>query len=151
MVNLTVARFSRNQPNIQRVCSSAASADTPACLMVFQDGPGYAKEDGAFKVPALFDELIQAKQMPVTVAVFVSPGTIEADRRKPPKVAARVRLNMIRWRSLRAILGGQFLPVALAGVNVSDDPAKRAIGGISSGGICAFTAAWERPDQFGKK
>jgi enterochelin esterase family protein len=26
----------------------------------------------------------------------------------------------------------------------------RAIGGISSGGICAFTAAWERPDLFSK-
>jgi enterochelin esterase family protein len=30
------------------------------------------------------------------------------------------------------------------------DPAGRAICGMSSGGICAFTAAWERPDAFGK-
>ena len=27
---------------------------------------------------------------------------------------------------------------------------SRAIGGISSGGICAFTVAWERPDLFSK-
>ena len=26
-------------------------ADTPACLMVFQDGPGHSKADGAFRVP----------------------------------------------------------------------------------------------------
>ena len=44
----------------------------------------------------------------------------------------------------------EFLPVALKGLNVSTLPTDRAIGGISSGGICAFTVAWERPDQFGR-
>src|SRR5207245_6129488 len=32
--------------------------------------------------------------------------------------------------------------------NLTKDPAGRAIGGASSGAICAFTVAWERPDQF---
>ncbi len=44
----------------------------------------------------------------------------------------------------------EFLPVALKGLNVSSDPKQRAVCGASSGGICAFTAAWQRPDQFGK-
>jgi enterochelin esterase family protein len=44
----------------------------------------------------------------------------------------------------------EFLPVALKGLNVSEKPQQRAVCGISSGGICAFTAAWERPEQFGK-
>ena len=30
------------------------------------------------------------------------------------------------------------------------DPDSRAIAGISSGGICAWTVAWERPDEFRK-
>ena len=30
-----------------------------------------------------------------------------------------------------------------------DDPARRAIGGTSSGAIAAFTVAWHRPDVFG--
>ncbi|MEQ1936359.1 MAG: alpha/beta hydrolase-fold protein [Fimbriimonadaceae bacterium] len=34
-------------------------------------------------------------------------------------------------------------------VKLSPDPAKRALVGMSSGGICSFTACWERPDQFG--
>ena len=34
--------------------------------------------------------------------------------------------------------------------NLRKDAAGRAICGISSGGICAFTAAWERPDLFSK-
>ena len=35
-------------------------------------------------------------------------------------------------------------------LNLSKDPKDRAIGGASSGGICAFTVAWEKPDQFSK-
>ncbi len=33
-------------------------------------------------------------------------------------------------------------------LNLSTDGNDRAIAGISSGGICSFTAAWERPDAF---
>jgi sugar lactone lactonase YvrE len=33
-------------------------------------------------------------------------------------------------------------------LNLSTDGNDRAIAGTSSGGICAFTAAWERPDAF---
>ena len=35
-------------------------------------------------------------------------------------------------------------------VRLRADPASRAISGMSSGGIAAFTVAWERPDQFSK-
>lgn len=34
--------------------------------------------------------------------------------------------------------------------SISDDPKLRAIGGISSGGICAFTTAWFFPEHFHK-
>ena len=33
---------------------------------------------------------------------------------------------------------------------LTTDPERRALAGASSGGICAFTAAWERPDYFRK-
>src|SRR5262249_15871767 len=35
----------------------------PAALMVFQDGHTYLKEDGDFRVPIVFDNLIHAKEM----------------------------------------------------------------------------------------
>jgi hypothetical protein len=35
-------------------------------------------------------------------------------------------------------------------VRFSHDAKDRAIGGSSSGAVCAFTAAWERPDQFSR-
>ena len=53
---------------------------TPAALMVFQDGAAYAKPDGAFRSLTVFDALIAAGEMPVTVAVFVNPGIVPPTR-----------------------------------------------------------------------
>src|SRR5690606_13107851 len=44
----------------------------------------------------------------------------------------------------------EMLPEVEKKYNLTDDPEQRAIGGTSSGAICAFTVAWERPDQFRK-
>ena len=45
----------------------------------------------------------------------------------------------------------ELLPTVEAelGCSLTNDPTRRAICGISSGGICAFSAAWHRPDVFG--
>ncbi len=126
------------------------SADKPAALMVFMDGANYAKTDGAFRVPVVFDNLISKGEMPVTVAVFVNPGTIPATR-----PGAKDRSNRsFEYDSMgdryAKFLIDEFLPVALKDLNVSTDPKQRAVCGISSGGICAFTVAWEKPEQFGR-
>jgi len=124
--------------------------DRPARLMVFMDGLAYAKPDGAFRVPTVLDNLIHSGHLRPTVAVFVNPGTI------PPAVpGAAPRSNRsFEYDSLgdryARFLSEEFLPEALSGVEVSADPRDRAVCGISSGGICAFTAAWERPDLFGR-
>jgi enterochelin esterase-like enzyme len=44
----------------------------------------------------------------------------------------------------------EILPAVGAKYRLTDDPEGRAICGISSGGICAWTVAWERPDKFRK-
>src|SRR6266851_5254399 len=46
----------------------------PAALMVFQDGMGYLSTNGGWRVPLVFDNLIAAKEMPVTVGIFLNPG-----------------------------------------------------------------------------
>jgi enterochelin esterase-like enzyme/sugar lactone lactonase YvrE len=153
---LTTGEFSGSElyPGTTRQFSVYVPAqyesDEPANLMVFMDGAGYAKLDGAFRVPIVFDNLIHRQEMPVTIAVFVNPGTVP-----PLRSGAQPRSNRsFEYDSLgdrySRFLIDEFLPVALKGLNVSDDPAKRAVCGISSGGICAFTVAWERPDHFGK-
>src|SRR5213078_2792793 len=45
-----------------------------AALMVFQDGIGYMSTNGSWRVPVVFDNLIAAKEMPVTIAIFLNPG-----------------------------------------------------------------------------
>ena len=46
--------------------------------MVFQDGGGYVSEDGRWRAPIVFDNLIHKSEMPVTIGVFVNPGVLTA-------------------------------------------------------------------------
>lgn len=132
-------------------------AAKPACLMVFQDGEGYVKGDGAWRVPVVFDNLIAKKQMPVTIGVFINPGVKppppgEPTKRPDGKPVGSTR--SLEYDSLGDTYGRflleEILPEVGKTVKLTGDPAGRAIAGSSSGGICAFTVAWERPDQFSK-
>lgn len=44
----------------------------------------------------------------------------------------------------------EILPEIAKNYKLTDDPERRASCGFSSGGICAFTVAWQRPDLFRK-
>ncbi len=44
----------------------------------------------------------------------------------------------------------ELIPELRKSYNISSDPKMRAICGLSSGGICAFSAAWFKPDHFHK-
>src|SRR5687768_11049893 len=63
-------------------------AKKSACLMVFQDGGGYVKRDGAWRVPVVFDNLIHKKEMPVTVGLFVNPGDVPLQPGEAPRKRA---------------------------------------------------------------
>ncbi len=123
--------------------------DEPAALMVFMDGSGYANPKGGFRVPVVFDNLIHQKAIPVTIAVFVNPGTIPATMPGAKDRSNRSFEYDSMGDTYAKFLIEEFLTVALKGLNVTKDPSKRAVCGISSSGICAFTVAWERPEQFG--
>ena len=134
-------------------------ADKPACLMVFQDGGGYVKRDGSWRVPVVFDNLIAKKDMPVTVAVFINPGEAqrkpgEEPAKRPDGRPAPPKNRSTEYDSLgptySKFLLEEILPEVSKTVKLSANPEHRAIAGSSSGGICAFTVAWERPDQFRK-
>jgi len=121
-----------------------------ACLMVFFDGGGYAKPDGGTRVPVVFDNLIAKKEMPVTVAVFVNPGSIKATQPGAKDVSNRsFEYDSLGDANARFLIE-ELLPEAVKGLNITKDPAGRAVAGMSSGGIAAFTVAWERPDAFRK-
>ena len=117
----------------------------PTALMVFQDGMGYASTNGGWRVPIVFDNLIAAGDMPVAIAIFLNPG-MRGDQSN----------RSFEYDSLGDAYARFLLDEAIPFVtkkyslNLTSDPELRAICGSSSGGICAFTVAWERPDQFRK-
>lgn len=125
-------------------------AKKPAGLMVFFDGNGYASTNGSFRAPVVFDNLIHKKEMPVVIGVFISPGNIPgAEPGAKGRSNRSYEYDSTGDRNTRFLIE-ELLPVVAKRWSITKDPAGRATVGISSGGIAAFTVAWERPDQFGK-
>lgn len=121
---------------------------TPAALMVFQDGTGYVKEDGAWRVPIVFDNLIHKGQMPVTIGVFIDPGVVPAlSEKAQPRYNRSYEYDTVS-DDYSKFLHEEILPQVEKDYTITRDPDLRAIGGSSSGAICAFTVAWNRPDSF---
>ncbi len=117
----------------------------PAALMVFQDGIGYLSTNGGWRVPWVFDNLIAAKEMPVTIGIFLNPGSRAGQSNRSFEYDSL-------GNAYAKFLIDEVIPFVTNqySLAITDDPELRAICGASSGGICAFTAAWERPDQFHK-
>lgn len=129
----------------------------PAAVMIFQDGHAYVGEKGDLRVPVVFDNLIHKGVMPVTIGVFLNPGwfTDKIEGKQGWKNPRKVRSNRsVEYDTLSdayvTFLEKEILAEVAKEYKLTDDPEMRAICGMSSGGICAFTAAWERPDLFRK-
>jgi len=125
-------------------------AAKPACLMVFQDGGTYVSSNGQFRVPAVFDNLIQKKEMPLTIGLFLNPGEVPpAEQNQKARSNRSFEYDSLGDLYARFLLE-EILPAVEKSYNITKNPEGRAICGISSGGICAWTVAWERPDAFRK-
>jgi gluconolactonase len=117
----------------------------PAPQMIFQDGLQY-------KAPIVFDNLIHRKEVPALVGVFVMHGRVPAlstnalDRYNRSHEYDGLGPDYARF------LLEELLPFVAKehNLNLSTNGNDRAIAGASSGAICAFTAAWERPDAFSR-
>jgi enterochelin esterase family protein len=122
---------------------------TPAALMVFQDGAGYVNETGPIRVPVVFDNLIHKGEMPVTIGVFVNPGHFIGDNIEGPARNRSLEYDSMTDVYSRFLLE-EIIPEVQKNYRITNNQEGWAIGGLSSGGICAFTVAWQRPDKFSK-
>lgn len=126
------------------------SADKPAALMVFQDGRTYLDTNGQFRVTTVVDNLIHQGHLPVMLVVFINPGEVPAAESGQKSRNNRSYEYDSLGNQYSRFLLEELLPEVAKTYRFTADPAGRGIGGISSGGICAWTVAWERPDEFGK-
>jgi gluconolactonase len=125
--------------------------DKPACVYINQDGIQW-------KAPTVFDNLINSKEMPITIGVFVMHGKIRAEN-------GEVSLDRFNRSFEYDGLGDNYARFLLEellpevekqktsdgrAIRLSKNGNDRAIGGSSSGAVCAFTAAWERPKEFSR-
>ncbi|MEY4566107.1 MAG: hypothetical protein RLY14_1077 [Planctomycetota bacterium] len=128
--------------------------EQPAAVMVFQDGHAYVNPTGQFRATIVMDNLIHRKEMPVTIGIFIDPGHKKESLPEKPGWQPTPENRSFEYDTLSdqyaRFLLEEILPEVGKTYKLTDDPNQRAICGISSGGICAFTVAWERPDAFRK-
>jgi sugar lactone lactonase YvrE/enterochelin esterase-like enzyme len=123
---------------------------TPAAVMVFQDGGGFVAtgEKARWRAPVVFNNLIHKGEMPVTIGIFINPGVLPAaNANAMGRYNRSYEYDAVNDNYARFLID-EILPEVGKQYTLTNDPNLRGIAGSSSGGICAFTAAWQRPDAF---
>jgi enterochelin esterase family protein len=123
----------------------------PANVLVFQDGARAINPTGQLRVPQVLENLIAKKQIPVTIGIFITPGQ-KGDTFPDSIGTGNPDNRSVEYDSLgdtyARMLIDELLPEVGKTYKLATEPENRAIGGTSSGAICAFTVAWERPKEF---
>ena len=95
----------------------------------------------------MLDNLIDRGDLPVTIGVFVEPGTPEGAEDQGGPKQRNVEYDAFDDRYV-TFLTEEIIPEVTARWSITSDHDRWGICGFSSGGNCAFTAAWLRPDVF---
>jgi gluconolactonase len=134
--------------NITVYVPAQYKGDKPACVYVGLDDIG-------FGVPVVFDNLIHKGEMPLTIAVGISSGMVTSENgTENPRFNRSFEFDSLNDSLARCIVEEIFPEVEKRQmpdgrpIKLSRDPNDRCAGGGSTGGVAAFTLAWERPDLF---
>jgi gluconolactonase len=132
--------------NYQIYVPSQYNASRPTPFMIFLDGNGYAGD--GIRVPVVFDNLIAKGDLPPMIGIFINPGVLPSGSEQAQNRYERI----VQYDSLTprysSFLVDELIPAVAKSYNLSNDPNDRGIAGSSTGGVGAFVAAWNRPDQF---
>ena len=136
-------------------------AKTPPNLLVFQDGQRAINPQGPLNIPVVLDNLIAKGDIPQTLGIFITPGNTGTehypDGLGPAGCTGFACTGNPNHRAQEydavndtyaRFLTEEMLPEVAKTYKFTDDPNKRAIGGTSSGAICAWTVAWNKPEAF---
>lgn len=116
----------------------------PSALMVWQDGQGMVGDYSRSRLFTVTENLVYQKLMPPIVYVLIAPGL------SPDGKAMRsIEYDTVSDRYPRFLME-EVLPEVEKLYKLRPDSYSRAIGGESSGGICAFNAAWLMPEHFSR-
>ena len=116
----------------------------PAALMVWQDGQGQVGDFSRSRLFTVTENLVHQKLLPPMVYVLISPG--QSTDGRPMR---SIEYDTVSDRYPRFLME-EVLPEVEKMYKLRPDGYSRAIGGESSGGICAFNAAWWMPDKFAR-
>lgn len=115
----------------------------PAAVMIWQDGEIYVERNANTRLQNAIDNLTHQKKIPAMIHIFISPGLVGQRRMRS------VEYDSVNDTYPRFLLE-EILPEVSKKFNLRTDGYSRAIAGDSSGGICAFNAAWQRPQEFSR-
>jgi enterochelin esterase family protein len=130
-------------------------------LIQVNDGHIYLDNDGAVRAASVLNSLHATGDIRPTVGIFVTPGmptTINPDHEAwtESEWEAAAEQRSIEYDCMSPTYG-QFLLEELlpfvaqrTGVGLTDDPRRRICCGASSGGIAAFSCAWQFPESFAR-
>jgi Putative esterase len=125
----------------------------PPNLLVFQDGQRAINPQGPLNIPVVLDNLIAKGDIPPTIGIFITPGNTGTEHYPDNLGIGNPNHRAPEYDALSdaytRFLIEEMLPQVAKSYKFTDDPRRRAIGGTSSGAICAWTVAWNRPDAFG--
>ncbi len=128
-------------------------AKDPPNLLVFQDGQRATNPQGPLNIPVVLDNLIAKGEIPKTIGIFITPGNTGTEHYPDNLGTGNPNHRAPEYDALSddysRMLIEEILPEVSKKYAFSGDPKKRAIGGTSSGAICAWTVAWRHPDAFG--
>lgn len=126
-------------------------AGDEAALMVYHDGNGFCNDKSGSRAHIVMDTLIHEGAIPVMIGLFIQPGVLPPldPKKAVDRLNRSIEYDILNGNYARFLID-EFIPYVekTYGVKISKDPNRRGLCGSSSGGIAAFTCAWERPDSF---
>ncbi|MEZ5403086.1 MAG: alpha/beta hydrolase-fold protein [Bryobacteraceae bacterium] len=114
---------------------------TAVAFMIWQDGQGLVNREMPTRAQIVWDNLTHEKRIPVMIHILVAPGMI-GDRRMRSVEYDTMNDTYVKF------IRDEIVPEVAKNYKLREDGYSHAIAGNSSGGICAFNAAYTHPEYF---